>query len=106
MNHIVTQQTKTTTSLSMDFSSANQYIESPKVQSLNVSGPDVHAVLWPTFKQLIAQTDSESGWKYEKSFKYAVTSVMDDYKVKKSDILEDTTYQLRLCFHFMMYLYH
>ena len=90
----------------MDFSSANQYIESPSVQSLNVSGPAVHDVLWSTFKQLIEQPDSESGWKYEKSFKYAVTSVMDDYKVKKSDILENKEYQLRLCFHFMMYLYH
>lgn len=90
----------------MDFSSANQYIESPKVQSLNVSGTDVHAVLWPTFKQLVERTDSESGWKYASSFKYALSSVMDEYKVKRSDILENTDHQLRLGFHFMMHLYH
>ena len=91
---------------SINFSSADQYIESNPVRSLNVSGRDVHAALWPTFKQLLETTDAAAGWKYESAFNYARDSVTKEYNVKCGDILEDNHLQCRVGFYFIMHLYH
>jgi hypothetical protein len=93
--------------LSIDFSIANQYIESPHVTELHVTGPEVHVNLWPTFKQLMTTNDAASGWKYESSFKYALDCVKCDYNTtSNSSILEDNEMQVRLGFHFIMHIYH
>ena len=86
---------------------ADRYIESSDVQMLNVSSHDVHDALWPTFKQLLSQSNI-SGWKYEESFKYALATVIDemDKAEPKANILSNKEYQLRLCFYFIMHLYH
>jgi len=95
------------TSLYIDFSIANQYIESPHVRELNVSGLEVHANLWPTFKQLVATPGAASGWKYEPSFRYALDSAKSEYKwPTNGHILENKEIQCRIGFYFIMHLYH
>ena len=89
---------------------ADRYIESPDVQRLNVSSQDVHDALWPTFKQLLSPSNI-SGWKYEQSFRYALATVIDEMDKAEADeaeanILSNKEYQLRLCFYFIMHLYH
>lgn len=101
------RHTQTTIMAAIVFTDANKYIESSHVRELHVTGPEVHANLWPTFKQLVATTGAASGWKYEQSFKHALDCVKCDYKItSNSGILEDNEMQVRLGFHFIMHLYH
>jgi hypothetical protein len=94
---------------STDFESADKYIMSPNVASLMVSSEDVHSNLWHLFQQLLATTDyaaNVSGWQYGRSFTYAVDSIKKEYTVNNGDILENTKYQHRMCFHFIMHIHH
>ena len=90
----------------IDFSTADQYIESSNVREINVSNQEIHANLWPTFKKLLETTDAAAGWKYETVLTHAVNSIKKEYKLTTSDILEDIHFQYRVCFYFIMTLYH
>ena len=108
-NQIIHKQTQRMTTI--DFSGADQFIEAPYVRRLEVSDINVHDALWPTFKQLLATTTTTattaaSGWKYETVLTHAVNSIKKEYKLTTSDILEDIHFQYRVCFYFIMTLYH
>jgi hypothetical protein len=92
----------------MDFTTADNFIALPHIQRLSTSDQEVHANLWPTFSQLVATAGvAESGWKYERSFQYAIDAVKREYNLtSNSRILEDKAIQCRLGFHFIMHIYH
>ena len=94
----------------MNFTAANSYITSPDVASLNTTSDSIHINLWPLLQQLL-ETNYEmiiqtSEWTYAKSFKFAVDSIIKEYSVTISDILERQYLQKNFCFYFIMHIHH
>ena len=94
----------------MNFSTANAYITSPNVATLNITSDNIHDNLWPLFQQLLA-TNYEtiiqtSEWTYAGQFRSAVGSITKEYAVTISDILERIDLQKKICFYFIMYIHH
>ena len=94
----------------MDFSAADAYITSPNVATLNITSDNIHENLWPLFQQLLT-TNYEmliqtSEWIYTMSFTFAVDSIIKEYAVTISDILEREDLQKRICYYFIMYIHH
>ena len=92
----------------IDYSSANQYIESPNVASLNTNGTIVHENLWTLFQKLISSgvAPNEREWRYAGAFTNALDSVKKEYGVNNSEILENLDIQRRIGFYFIMYIHH
>lgn len=92
----------------IDYSFANQYIESPKVASLDTNSTIVHQNLWPLFQKLISSgvAPNESEWRYARSFTNALDSVKKEYGANNSEILEDLAMQRRFGFYFIMHIHH
>jgi len=101
---------------SLQLSLANEFISSDKYKRLNTNSIEVHSNLWNIlFSPLLQMTPHErecvlTEWDnaYARAFTYAITC--DDTKYYAAIYYKNTTTSLdieyRICFNFIMFLYH